>query len=30
LHLREDLNERARLRSGGKVRELVIQSLVLE
>jgi flagellar protein FliL len=30
LHLREDLNDRARLRSGGKVRELVIQSLVLE
>jgi len=30
LHLREDLNERARVRSGGKVRELIIQSLVLE
>ena len=30
LHLREDLNDRARLRSAGKVRELVIQSLVLE
>jgi flagellar FliL protein len=30
LHLREDLNDRARIRSGGKVRELVIQSLVLE
>lgn len=30
LHLREDLNERARIRSAGKVRELVIQSLVLE
>ena len=30
LHLREDLNDRARIRSGGKVRELVIQSLVVE
>jgi flagellar FliL protein len=30
LHLREDLNERVRVRSGGKVRELIIQSLVLE
>jgi flagellar protein FliL len=30
LHLREDLNDRARIRSGGKVRELVIQALVLE
>jgi flagellar FliL protein len=30
LHLREDLNDRARIRSGGKVKELVIQSLVLE
>ena len=30
LHLREDLNDRARIRSGGKVRELVIQGLVLE
>ncbi|MGE5510120.1 MAG: flagellar basal body-associated FliL family protein [Bacteroidota bacterium] len=29
-HLREDLTERARLRSGGSVRELVIQSLVVE
>jgi flagellar FliL protein len=29
-HLREDLNERARIRSAGKVRELVIQALVLE
>jgi flagellar protein FliL len=29
-HLREDLNERARIRSAGKVRELVIQTLVLE
>ena len=30
LHLREDLNDRARIRSAGKVRELVIQALVLE
>jgi flagellar FliL protein len=30
LHLREDLNDRARIRSGGKIRELVIQGLVLE
>lgn len=30
LHLREDLNDRARIRSGGKVRELVVQSLMLE
>ena len=30
LHLREDLNDRARIRSGGRVRELVIQALVLE
>jgi len=30
LHLREDLNERARIRSAGKVRELVIQAVVLE
>jgi flagellar FliL protein len=29
-HLREDLNDRARVRSNGKVRELVIQSLVVE
>jgi flagellar protein FliL len=29
-NLREDLNERARVRSGGRVRELVIQSLVVE
>jgi len=29
-HLREDLNERARIRSGGKVKELVVQSLMLE
>jgi flagellar FliL protein len=30
LHLREDLNDRARIRTGGKVRELVVQALVLE
>ena len=29
-NLREDLNERARVRSGGRVREVVIQSLVVE
>ena len=29
-HLREDLNERARIRSGGKVRDLVIQALIVE
>ena len=30
LHLREDLNDRVRIRSGGKVRELVIHAMVLE
>lgn len=30
LHLHEDLNDRARIRSAGKVQELVIQALVLE
>ena len=30
LHLREDLSDRVRIRSGGKVREVVIQTLVLE
>jgi flagellar FliL protein len=30
LHLREDLNDRARIRSAGKVKELVVQSMVLE
>jgi flagellar FliL protein len=30
LHLREDLNDRARIRSGGKVQELVVHALVLE
>ena len=29
-HLREDLNERAAIRSGGRVRELVIQAMVLQ
>ena len=29
-NLREDLNERARVRSNGRVREVVIQSLVVE
>jgi flagellar FliL protein len=30
LHLREDLNERAKIRSGGLVRELVLQSMVVQ
>jgi flagellar protein FliL len=29
-HLREDLNDRARVRSGGRVRDLVIQSMIVE
>ena len=29
-HLREDLNDRIRVRSGGKVRDLAIQSLIVE
>ncbi|WP_439529098.1 flagellar basal body-associated FliL family protein [Pannonibacter sp.] len=29
-HLREDLNERAIARSGGKVRELILESLVVQ
>ena len=29
-HLREDLNERAVIRSGGSVRELIIQTLVIQ
>ncbi|NBN64874.1 flagellar protein [Microvirga tunisiensis] len=29
-HLREDLNERAITRSGGKVRELILESLVVQ
>ena len=30
LHLREDLNDRARIRSGGKVRDLIVHTLVVE
>jgi flagellar protein FliL len=29
-HLREDLNDRVRVRSGGKVRDLVVQALIIE
>jgi flagellar protein FliL len=29
-HLREDLNDRVRVRSGGKARDLVIQSMIIE
>jgi flagellar FliL protein len=29
-HLREDLNDRVRMRGGGKVRDLLIQNLVVE
>lgn len=29
-HLREDLNERASIRSGGLVRELILQTLVVQ
>ena len=29
-HLREDLNDRVRVRSGGKIRDLVIQSMIIE
>ena len=29
-HLREDLNDRVRVRSGGKVRDLLIQALIIE
>jgi flagellar protein FliL len=29
-YLREDLNERAKVRSGGKVRELIIETLVVQ
>lgn len=29
-HLREDLNERALIRSGGSVRELIVQTLVVQ
>jgi flagellar protein FliL len=30
LHLREDLTDRARIRSGGKVRDLIIHTLIVE
>lgn len=30
LHLREDLNERARVRSAGKVREVIVHTLIVE
>jgi flagellar protein FliL len=30
LHFREDLNDRARIRSGGKVRDLIIHTLIVE
>jgi flagellar protein FliL len=30
LHFREDLNDRVRIRSGGKVRDLIIHSLIVE
>lgn len=30
LHLREDINDRARIRSGGKVRDLIIHTLIVE
>ena len=29
-HLREDLSDRVRVRSGGKIRDLVIQSMIIE
>ena len=29
-HLREDLNDRARVRSEGRVNELIVQGLVIE
>lgn len=29
-HLREELNDRLRIRSGGKVREITLQSLIIE
>jgi flagellar FliL protein len=29
-HLREDLNDRVRMRSSGNVRDLIIQTLVIE
>ena len=30
LHLREDLNDRARVRSGGKVRDIIVHTLIVE
>ncbi|MBX9589508.1 MAG: flagellar basal body-associated FliL family protein [Hyphomonadaceae bacterium] len=30
LHLREELNDRTRIRSGGKVRDLIIHTLIVE
>jgi flagellar protein FliL len=30
LHLREDLNDRARIRSSGKVRDLIVHTLIVE
>jgi len=30
LHFREDLNDRVRIRSGGKVRDLIIHTLIVE
>ena len=30
LRFREDLNDRVRIRSGGKVRDLIIHSLIVE
>jgi flagellar FliL protein len=30
LHLREDLNDRARVRSGGKVRDMLVHTLIVE
>jgi hypothetical protein len=30
LHLREDLNDRARVRSGGKVRDIIVHALIVE
>lgn len=30
LHLREDLNDRARIRSGGKVRDMIVHTLIVE
>jgi flagellar FliL protein len=30
LHLREDLNDRVRVRSGGKVRDMIVHTLIVE